>query len=513
MSQSLAELKKENQKLSEENQEFKKQVAKLKAIVRLLNDQLHGKKTEVFETIAIDQINLFNGNQFIRTDCDVTEVQEKKVKTIVHHHVATKEQPRPQYLDDLPQEKKVEKMDDPACPECHKKMQSIGVKLARREVRIKQPELYCLNIYQETYKCVHCSANNASDQIVSSHVPTALIPHSYFSASILASVANFKFNLALPFYRQTSLWQAIGLPITAREMAHNIIKVSQTYLEPLHQLLEKLTQAESVIHMDETPFKVVDSHHANGYFWVTRTTDKFAKHQIAVFHYANTRSGQMVGRIMGRDYPGIIMCDGYGGYSDHLYPHAKFGSCLVHIRREFARIVKALPGSKRASKAAAVLNIMKEIFLAEKSIVCKTARERLEQRQEKVRPLVDRFYEYLEHIVRPMGKLKAAILNAQKLRRRVYRIFENGQLPLTNNPVEQCIRPSTLIRKNCLFAKTEAGAQANAVYYSLVATAKLNQLNVHKYLNYLFDHLPDANLGHLEAYLPWAKPVQAACHN
>lgn len=83
---------------------------------------------------------------------------------------------------------------------------------------------------------------------------------------------------------------------------------------------------------------------------------------------------------------------------------------------------------------------------------------------------------------------------------------------MTNNPVERCIRPSTLIRKNCLFAKTEEGAKANAVYYSLVETAKLNQLDIQQYLKYLFDHLPESKFQNLAAFLPWAKNVQAECH-
>lgn len=93
----------------------------------------------------------------------------------------------------------------------------------------------------------------------------------------------------------------------------------------------------------------------------------------------------------------------------------------------------------------------------------------------------------------------------------MYHVFENGQLPLSNNSVEQSIRPSTLIRKNCLFAKTEEGAKANAVYYSLVETAKLNQLNVRRYLKYLFDHLPESNCQDLAAFLPWSKNVQEEC--
>lgn len=83
---------------------------------------------------------------------------------------------------------------------------------------------------------------------------------------------------------------------------------------------------------------------------------------------------------------------------------------------------------------------------------------------------------------------------------------------LSNNAVEQAIRPSTLIRKNSLFAKSIAGAQANAVYYTLVATARLNHLNIYKYFKYLFNHLSNCKAEGLEAYLPWAEAVQTECH-
>lgn len=99
-----------------------------------------------------------------------------------------------------------------------------------------------------------------------------------------------------------------------------------------------------------------------------------------------------------------------------------------------------------------------------------------------------------------MLTLRAAINNAVKLRHRVYRVFENGQLPLSNNALENKIRFTTIIRKNCLFAKSVAGAEANAVYYTLIVTAKLNQLNVYKYLKYLFDHLPNQENGDIEAF-------------
>ena len=164
------------------------------------------------------------------------------------------------------------------------------------------------------------------------------------------------------------------------------------------------------------------------------------------------------------------------------------------------------------SKAYQVLKLMRPIFYQEKRLEYDSRAEKLQQRQLRIKPLMDRLYSYLLDIKLPQGRLRAAINNALKLKSRVYRIFEDGQVPLTNNLVEQAIRPSTLIRKNSLFAKSIAGAQANAIYYTIVATAKLNHLNIYKYFKYLFDHLPNRKGEDLEGYLPWAKAVQAECH-
>lgn len=180
-----------------------------------------------------------------------------------------------------------------------------------------------MNLIQETYKCDECINSNGSE------MPQSLLPHSYFLSTILAKVAELKFNLALPFHRQIKLWQAIGLQVNARLLAANIIKVSQTYLEPLYDYLQGLVKKEPIIHMDETPFKVIDESNGNGYFGVTRSTKEFSKHQTTMFHYYSTRAGKTVGQILGQQYSGVIICNGYG-YSDRLYPRAKFGSCCSY---------------------------------------------------------------------------------------------------------------------------------------------------------------------------------------
>ena len=165
------------------------------------------------------------------------------------------------------------------------------------------------------------------------------------------------------------------------------------------------------------------------------------------------------------------------------------------------------------SKALHAVKLLGAVFHKENGLVYQTEEEKRQQRITHVKPLLDRFYQYLGSITSPQGRLCAAIKNALKLRTRVYRIFENGQIPLSNNSLEGEIRFTTLVRKNCLFAKSVRGAEANAIYYTLVATAKTNKLNVYKYFKYLFDRLPNQKRSDIEAFLPWAEEVQQVCHN
>ena len=235
--------------------------------------------------------------------------------------------------------------------------------------------------------------------------------------------------------------------------------------------------------MDETPFQVLDSGKSKSYFWALRTPKEFAKHQIAYFHYAPTRSGKVISDVLTPDYAGAVMCDGYRGYGQEQLPKATFGSCLIHIRRPFIELVKGLT-LKNNAQATQAVKLLSRVFHKEKNLRYKTPAEKKAQRRNLVNPLLDAFYRFIEGIAYPMHKLKDAVKNALKLKdRRVYQIFEIGELPLSNNSVEQSIRPSTIIRKNSLFAKSTAGAEANAIFYTIIQTAKLNNLDVFKGYN------------------------------
>ena len=84
-----------------------------------------------------------------------------------------------------------------------------------------------MNLIQETYKCNEWINSNGSDVLVSSKMPQSLLPHSYFSSTILAKVAELKFNLALPFHRQIKFCKPSAYELMLDYWRLALIKVSR----------------------------------------------------------------------------------------------------------------------------------------------------------------------------------------------------------------------------------------------------------------------------------------------
>lgn len=89
--------------------------------------------------------------------------------------------------------------------------------------------------------------------------------------------------------------------------------------------------------------------------------------------------------------------------------------------------------------------------------------------------------------------------------------LNDAYIPLTNSRAERAIRPFAVHRKNWLFAYSIEGAKTNAVMYSLIESAKVNNLNIEKYIRYLLEELPQLenaqDIKVLEKYLPWNKAL------
>lgn len=497
-----------------QNKELREEVARLTEIVNYLQKQLFGKKTE---KLSSGQLNLFDGQVQETASEQDSSVETRSIVVASHQRKCKPQKSREQYLDSLEQVEELHKLtkQELTCVQCGELMKVIGKHEMYREVKMIPAHLQCKVVCTETAKCDHCQdSQTGNDVLVQAETPQPLFPHSYLSSSVIAEVLFQKFGLAVPFTRQIQYWQRLGLPITSKHMARGVIESAERFGQEIYNRFKQEIQTAPVVQLDETPFRVLDIDKAHGYFWSACTTEEFSSHQISYFYYASTRSGEVITDILGDDFSGGIMCDGYGGYSINRLPKAYWGTCLIHINRQFKRLLDSqiahFRGQSIASKA---VRILARVFHTEKRLKYSSANEKAAQRRQYLKVMIDRFYELIEKALTesPLKPLRNAINNAINLKARVYQIFSHGELPLHNNHNEQLIRPTTLVRKNSLFAKSTAGARANAIWYSIVQTAKLNHLDVFKYLETLLEAFTKRKKPDVEAYLPWAPKIQEIC--
>lgn len=446
-----------------------------------------------------------------KNSTDSNSLTETTVEEYVVRRRKKKRGVRQANLDALPQVDKVHELKGKKrfCNTCGEKLEIIGKHLAHREIKCKPMEFYCENSYVQTGKCQHCvNPMNGNDKLIQAMAPAPFAVHSYFSASVVAEILYSKYVLALPLNRQAQNWRAL-IPLSSKAMAEQVIKNAARF-KPLYELLRKALSEETVIYLDETPLRVVKSERSKCYFWAASSAKEFNQHNIACFFYAASRGGEIIPQIIGPDYRGCLMCDGHSAYQQERLPNGTLGACLIHIARKFKEIVKIGKGAKilQHSKAAEAATKLGEIFHTEHDLSYTTGEEKAAQRRLRLKPLLDEFYRFIGEIKHPIGKLRVAINYALNQKERVYQIFEHGELPLDNNHDEQLIWPTTIGRKNYLFAKTEAGAEANAIWYTFIQTAKLNQLKVREYLEHLLSAFTWTESPVWEAYLLWDPEIQ-----
>ena len=92
--------------------------------------------------------------------------------------------------------------------------------------------------------------------------------------------------------------------------------------------------------------------------------------------------------------------------------------------------------------------------------------------------------------------------------------LSDGRVDLTNNLAERAVKPFAICRRNFLFCKTANGAEAAAVIFTVVQTARLNKLNVEKYLAYVLERIGSADaseLMHIEMQKDFSRKMRDIC--
>jgi hypothetical protein len=201
------------------------------------------------------------------------------------------------------------------------------------------------------------------------------------------------------------------------------------------------------------------------------------------------------------------MTDGYEGYNklaktegiEHLV-------CWAHVRRKFVDAVKVQPKGTHGHADQAVAMIGK-LYAMEREHKDSTIGVRYAARQEQSIPLLNELRDWMEKMlpkVPPKSALGTALGYMSNYWNKLVRYTERGDLPIDNNRCENAIRPFVVGRKAWLFSDTAAGANASAIIYSLVETAKANGIEPYTWLRHVLEHLPAANTAdEMDKLLPW----------
>ena len=184
--------------------------------------------------------------------------------------------------------------------------------------------------------------------------------------------------------------------------------------------------------------------------------------------------------------------------------------------------MEAIPSKKGANAPLTSAEIGRDycdrLFHIEKELKDLSPEERKLKRLELEKPVLDAFWCWAESLNTLKGSaLGKAVTYAINQKPYMENYLLDGRCSLSNNAAENAIRPFTVGRKNWLFADSPKGADASATVYSIIETAKANNLNVYTYLQYLLLYMPDTDWQNHPEYLddlmPWSEAVQAECGN
>lgn len=368
---------------------------------------------------------------------------------------------------------------------------------------------------------VHVYASKSNDgTIVKARRSPDVFRNCIATPSLIAAIAAGKYAEHLPIERQIKRFHELGMDFGSNTLSSWMIKASDQYYSILCDELHKQLLEALVIHADETPFEVIADGRKpgrNSYMWVYRSGACDPDHPVVIFDYQPTRRTDHPEEFL-KDYNGILMTDGYQVY--HSLEKKRKGlhvaGCWIHAKRGFADLVKAV-GSENSEGviAAEASRRISNLFHIDKKWKKLSKEEREKQRQLILKPKVDDFFEWAKNVIiklTPNGSTAKALqycINQEAF----LRVFlSDGNVPMDNNLAEQAIRPFTLGRKNWVNIFSEQGAEASSVLYSIVETAKANQLKVFEYLEYSLDqlvkHADDTNRDFLKDLLPWSDYVQ-----
>lgn len=475
--------------------ELYQKIEQLEEEIRLLRLALFAPKSEKKkEAGPSPQLPLFDMPENPPAEIDEPETDDsitipahtrkKQGRTAIPDHIE-----RVDVVHDIAEEDKV-------CA-CGCQMTKIGEDVSEK-LDIIPAKMRAIRNIRPKYACKNCegAADEESASVLIAPQPPQIIPKGLATAGLLSHVLVGKFCDSLPFYRQEKQFKRLDIHIPRQTMC-NWAMLTAEKCQPLLALLQDEIRGGPLINIDETTIQVLDEPGRKAtdksYMWVFR--GGAPGNPVVIYQYAPGR-GSDVAKLFINEYQGVVQTDGYKGY-DFLdtWAGVLHVGCWAHARRKFVEAAKAGGSKKNNHRADKAVSIIRKLYRLEKEAQANEldADKLHRMRQEKARPILCNFKAWLNERqakVVPGSLLGKAVNYCLNQWKRLENYINSGHADIDNNAAENAIRPFVVGRKNWLFSGTPTGAQASALLYSLIETAKTNGLEPYMYLRFLFEKLP-----------------------
>lgn len=482
-------LLKENKQLSNEADSLAEQKKILEALILFLKRKPFLAKSE---SLSDTQINLFNeaevednlAEDALEDDLESKGDIQKPKKASGGRRKLPDFIEREDVIIDLPESEKI-------CLHDGSLLKKVGEEVSEK-IKIIPLQIRVIRTIRYKYSCELCEESNKV-----SAIPVTLIPKSIATPETLAFIAVSKYEDALPLYRIENILARNEIPITRATLAHWMIQ-SASACTPLINLMKDDLLNSTYMHMDETTVQVLDEKDRKAtlksYMWVQLSTAEHKK--IVLFNYDPSRSGQSAKNLL-EGFCGYLQVDGYAGYNftESKLSKIKRISCLAHVRRKFKFLLD--DKTLRTPFVIEVIKLIRKIYDEESRLGYDREVEKekvIAYKIKFVQPLLEKLKNLVENKngkIPPRTPLGEAIHYAvNELPLLVENYSEDARIRLDNNLVENAIRPFAVGRKNWLFSQSVAGAESSSTLYSLIESAKLNEINPYKYLLHIFKEIP-----------------------
>jgi len=486
-------------------------IAHLKLAIEKLRRELYGRGSER-KARLLEQMEL----QLEDLEASATEDELAAQTVAAQTHSVPVERRRPSrkpFPEHLPRERVVIAAPQ-ICPCCgSSKLSKLGEDITETLEAIPR-QWKVIQTVREKFSCRNC------EKITQPPAPFHVTPRGFAGPNLLAMVLFEKFGQHQPLNRQSDRYAREGIDLSVSTLADQV-GACTSVLQPLYELIEGHVLAAERLHGDDTTVPILAKvKTVTGHIWTYVRDDRpfGGRAPPAALYYASRDRRQEHPERHLRDFTGILQADAYSGYNGLYDPARSPGAitpalCWSHARRQFFELADIAANARRGKTAPAISPVALEavkridaLFDIERSVNGLSAEERLRVRQQQSRPLVEALETWLRDERSRLSRSASVAKPIDYLLRRWDRFtpfLDDGRVCLTNNTAERALRRFALGRKSWLFAGSERGAARAAAMTTLIATAKLNDVDPLAWLADVLARIAGVPQSRLAELLPW----------